>query len=114
MPFVKRDAEGKIVAAFREPVENGLEEGPPDDPGLAGFLDEIHADGEDWVESDLAMARVLEDLIDLLMEKGVIQFTDLPSAAQRKLLDRTGLRREFAYVESLFGPDGGEGGEKFL
>jgi hypothetical protein len=32
-------------------------------------------------------------------------FTDLPPAAQQKLLSRRGLRREFAYVETLFSPD---------
>jgi hypothetical protein len=114
MPFVKRDSEGKIVAAFGEPLENGLEEVAADDPGLTGFLKEIHEDGGDWVESDLALARVLEDLIDVLINRGVIQFTDLPADAQRKLLDRTGFRREFAYVESLFGSEGGEDGGKFL
>jgi len=39
-------------------------------------------------QSDLALVRVLEDLIDTLIERGVMQFTDLPEAAQSKLLDR--------------------------
>ena len=39
-------------------------------------------------ESDSAIARVLEDLIDILITRGVIQFTDLPEAAQGKLLNR--------------------------
>jgi len=34
-----------------------------------------------------------------------MQFTDLPMAAQKKLLARRGLRKEFAYVEDLFGGD---------
>jgi hypothetical protein len=57
------------------------------------------------MESDLGLARVLEDLIDLLIEKGTFMFTDLPPAAQQKLLSRRGLRREFSYVETLFSPD---------
>lgn len=44
-------------------------------------------------DSDLGLARVLEDLIDLLSQKGVIQFTDLPEAAQEKLLSRKDLRK---------------------
>ena len=44
-------------------------------------------------DSDLGLARVLEDLIDLLSQKGVIQFTDLPKAAQEKLLSRKDLRK---------------------
>lgn len=39
-------------------------------------------------QSDLALVRVIEDLIDTLIEKGLIQFTDLPAAAQAKLLSR--------------------------
>lgn len=39
-------------------------------------------------QSDLALVRVIEDLIDTLIEKGLIQFTDLPPAAQAKLLSR--------------------------
>jgi hypothetical protein len=31
---------------------------------------------------------VLEDVIDVLITRGVIQFTDLPEAAQSKLLER--------------------------
>ena len=39
-------------------------------------------------ESDVGLARVLEDVIDVLITRGVIQFTDLPEAAQAKLLER--------------------------
>lgn len=38
--------------------------------------------------SDHALARVTEDLIDILITRGVIQFTDFPPAAQAKLLER--------------------------
>ena len=38
--------------------------------------------------SDSALARVTEDLIDILIHRGVIQFTDFPAAAQAKLLQR--------------------------
>jgi hypothetical protein len=33
-------------------------------------------------QSDLEMVRVLEDLIEVLMSKGVISITDLPPVAQ--------------------------------
>ena len=39
-------------------------------------------------QSDTSLVRVLEDLIDVLITRGVIQFTDLPEAAQAKLLER--------------------------
>ncbi len=38
--------------------------------------------------SDAGLARVTEDLIDILINRGVIQFTDFPPAAQAKLLER--------------------------
>lgn len=37
--------------------------------------------------------RVLEDVINVLMDKGVISFTDLPEPAQQKLLERQSLRK---------------------
>lgn len=39
-------------------------------------------------DSDAGLARVTEDLIDILITRGVIQFTDFPPAAQAKLLER--------------------------
>jgi len=38
--------------------------------------------------TDAGLARVTEDLIDILINRGVIQFTDFPPAAQAKLLER--------------------------
>ena len=38
--------------------------------------------------SDASLARITEDLIDILIHRGVIQFTDFPPAAQAKLLQR--------------------------
>jgi hypothetical protein len=43
-------------------------------------------------QSDQAMARVLEDVVNLLVDQGTIRFTDLPQAAQAKLLSRRELR----------------------
>lgn len=120
MPFVHKDAAGKILAVYTDPVEGG-QEVAPDDPALKEF---IHnnipgADGgggNEWMESDLALARVIEDLIEVLIDKKLIMFTDFPEGAQKKLLSRRGLRKEFDLVEDLFGEgddenfDTGEGG----
>lgn len=43
-------------------------------------------------QSDAELARVTEDLISVLVQKGTILFTDLPEAVQTKLLDREALR----------------------
>ena len=45
-------------------------------------------------QSDTELARVTEDLITVLVKKGVILFTDLPEAVQTKLLDREALRNK--------------------
>lgn len=47
-------------------------------------------------QTDTGLARVLEDLIDVLITRGVIQFTDLPDAAQSKLLERRQTRASLA------------------
>jgi hypothetical protein len=60
-------------------------------------------------ESDTAIARVLEDLIDILITRGVIQFTDLPEAAQGKLLNRRQTRAMLKDPLQLL-PGEGDGG----
>ena len=54
------------------------------DKDRTGFEAEHHA----LAASDAGLARVTEDLIDILITRGVIQFTDFPPAAQAKLLER--------------------------
>jgi len=120
MPFVKRDAEGKIIAVYENPADGTTEEISAGDSGLSEFLTRAggaQGGAGEWLESDLALARVLEDLIDILIEKNVLVFTDFPPAAQHKLLQRRGLRSQFSYVDSLFADDdmefgaAGPGGE---
>lgn len=48
---------------------------------------------ERLADSDQATVRVLEDLIETLIHKGLIHFTDLPEAAQARLIERRTLRR---------------------
>ncbi|NQV82870.1 MAG: tryptophan synthase subunit beta like protein [Rhodospirillales bacterium] len=106
MPFVHKDATGKILAVYTEPMD-GTQEVASDDPALKAFIQQnlpgAEGGGGEWMESDLALARVIEDLIEVLIDKKLIMFTDFPAGAQRKLLDRRGLRKEFDLVEDLFG-----------
>ncbi len=108
MPFVHKDAAGKILAVYTDPVE-GAQEVSPDDPALKEFIQSnipgAAGGGNEWMESDLALARVIEDLIEVLIDKKVIMFTDFPEGAQKKLRDRRGRRKEFDLVEDLFGDD---------
>jgi len=107
MPFVHKDADGKILAVYEDLID-GTEEVASNDPELVAFITKNIPSAsldDDWVQSDLALSRVVEDLVDVLIEKNLIMFTDLPEGAQQKLMERRGLRKEFTYVENLFGDD---------
>lgn len=104
MPYVMRNAEGRIVAVLSEEVP-GSEMVGSNDPGLQTFLQsdspEQRAQRE-LMESDLGLIRVIEDLINVLIERGAIMFTDFPEPVQRKLMARSGMRKEFSYMDDLF------------
>ena len=60
-------------------------------------------------ETDTGLARVLEDLIDVLITRGHIQFTDLPEAAQAKLLERRQTRANLTHRLDLLSDEGDHG-----
>ena len=60
-------------------------------------------------QTDAGLARVLEDLIEVLITRGLIQFTDLPEPAQAKLLERRETRAILADRLDLLPPDGDSG-----
>ncbi|MBO9678482.1 hypothetical protein [Paenacidovorax monticola] len=61
------------------------------------------------IESDADLARVTEDLVNLLVQKGVILFTDLPPGAQAKLLARQQTRANMVNSLKLLGEDSEDG-----
>jgi hypothetical protein len=71
--------------------------------------DDTSSSAEALSQSDAAIARVLEDLIDVLIGRGVIQFTDLPEAAQTKLMTRRQTRAKLSNSLHLLPEDGDEG-----
>jgi hypothetical protein len=97
MPYVVRDASGKIVQVFDQPVSASAEPISADSEDYQCYLREHAAQTADDVrrqlaESDAGMARLVEDLVDVLITKGVIKFTDLPAAAGAKYLERQAAR----------------------
>ena len=46
--------------------------------------------------SDMGIIRLLEDLIELLIQKNIILFTELPEQAQGKITERKRLRETIA------------------
>jgi hypothetical protein len=99
MPYVKRDASGRIIALLQAPEENAQELLPADHPDIQIFLGGIVPQIEggsasaELSESDLALIRVIEDIVDMLIEKNVIMFTDLPQEAREKILLRKSTRK---------------------
>jgi hypothetical protein len=105
MAFVKRGEDGRIVAVSAACDEIHHEQVAETSAELEAFMREISGPAAPLVESDLRLVRVLEDVIDLLVEKGVFRFTDLPAPAQEKLLSRRSLRSSLRGL-NLLGEEG--------
>ncbi|NIC04218.1 tryptophan synthase subunit beta like protein [Billgrantia bachuensis] len=92
--YIKRNESGQVVQVSREATAECREFVPPSSPELQSFVSE-EGDAENLAlsKSDLAFVRVLEDVINVLMDKGVLSFTDLPEPAQQKLMERQSLRK---------------------
>ena len=105
MPYVKRDARGSIVAVSQTPEAGCLEAVAADDEQLQQFLGTLSGNHSELQASDQDFVRVLEDVVDLLMDKGVILFTELPASAQDKIMRRQRLRSEMGSALDLLGDD---------
>lgn len=107
MPYVIRDAEGR-VAGLVETGSDAAEMLPATHPDVLDFLarDQTVPTSR-FLASDLALIRVVEDLIEVLVRKHVIALTDLPAPAQEKLLDRRSMRAYLSDVSGVF--DEGDG-----
>ncbi len=99
MPYIVRNEDGNIVSIHGVSTPEVCEELAPEDPELRAFLGQNEAKAEthrNLQDSDLEFVRVLEDLLTVLINKNVIMLTDLPEAAQRKVMHRQGLRCELS------------------
>lgn len=108
MLYVTRDGEGRISELNSTPTGESPESLPSDHPDVLQF---IH---ERWRQSELdqldrGFVRAIEDLIELLIAKELIMFTDLPAKVQEKLLRRKEVRQQTHY----FG-DMGIGGDDII
>lgn len=101
MPFVKRDVHGRILAVSMESVGDGWDEVDAGSAELGNFAKALQDSQSELAASDLALARVLEDLIDLLVDQSIIRFTDLPTAAQEKLSTRRSTRASMRRLNLL-------------
>lgn len=100
MPYVQRDASGQISAIFQKPGANADEFLPNDHPDIQIFFGGIvpqkekNAATSQLSETDISLIRVIEDIVDTLIDKNVIMFTDLPLHAREKILQRKTTRKK--------------------
>lgn len=116
MFYVQRNTDGQLMRVEAEAYAESTETLPADHPDLqAWFANEVMATSlkqltqikqlKQLQKSDLEMIRVLDDLIEVLISKGVILVTDLPAPAQAKLMDRTQAREALGGLSQLVGDD---------
>ncbi len=111
MMHIQRDERGEIIGLLQRPLtahEAGSGEwqvADPADPDVLAFVRQLGGTGNPLAMTDAELARVTEDLIDVLIDRSVIQFTDLPVAAQNKLLQRRQTRATLANRLNLLGGD---------
>lgn len=93
MPYVLRSPQGQILSLHRQ-AEEIAEFLPSDDPQVLAFLggDEEGVPAQQFASLDADLVRVLEDLIDALIQRNILMVTDLPVEAQQKLFNRKNFR----------------------
>lgn len=95
MAYVLRNSQGQIIAASAtEKPSNDWMQIEATDKEYINFLEHSLAEGDEFRESDIHLARVLEDVITLLVERNIIRFTDLPEQAQKRLNQRQSMRHK--------------------
>lgn len=95
MVYVERDEQGTIINLGLVAAEN-YEYICLSSPELVSFIQNA-PNREELTrvvldQLDLDMVRVIEDLIDILIERNLMIFTDLPPAVQNKLLFKRKIR----------------------
>ena len=107
MPFVRRNTQGQIDSLHRHDDGGGLEFLSDDHPDVRAFVGAQPVEPEAFGRLDADFVRVIEDVIDTLIVKNIINITDLPEQAQAKLFARKSFReRVTRHSLKLFGDSG--------
>ncbi len=108
MVYVERDGQGRLLRVEQQPFE-GAEHMAVESEELQNWLkvkEEVKARLERLHSSDLELVRVLEDVIIVLVDRGVIQYTDLPAAAREKLDQRAVARADLEGLNTILKESG--------
>lgn len=95
--YVARDHNGAITKVVSRAEDEAMEEIFKEDPELIAFVTEGGAEPAlraYLASSDAELLRVLEDLVNVLIDRNIVLLTDFPEAAQRKLMQRISVRRK--------------------
>jgi hypothetical protein len=101
MLYAIRNPEGRIIG-LTESAQPGLQAVDVKNRDVLEFLSINDEDfsAEDFLDqSDVGTVRIIEDIIDILIAKNLVLFTDFPLASQKKLLSRK-LARSIIQAES--------------
>ena len=97
MLYIERDNNGNIIALHNKPEKGVSEQKSIMDEEIIEFLNK-NVDTDPWMQllslSDIGIIRILEDLIDILIRKNIILFTELPAEAQTKINERKQIRKK--------------------
>ncbi len=95
MPYVRRGSDGSIDSLHRHDT-GGLEFLPDGHEEVHAFIGQGNTTPGEFGRLDADFVRVIEDVIDTLIVKNVINITDLPGEAQAKLFARKSFRERTA------------------
>lgn len=95
MLYVERNEQGEIVVIRRDNHGEVCEMKEAMDEEILDFLRENAPQDStlrNLAELDIKTIRIIDDVVELLIRKNLIMFSELPPAAQEKLLTRKRLR----------------------
>ena len=113
MLYVSRDKSGQVNGIFLKKSPTARESLPENHPDITLFFNTVRSEEitqpafMDLTKSDLAFIRVIEDLIDLLIAKNILTFTELPEKVREKILSRKDVRGNLSGCNDLVVSDKG-------
>ena len=116
MPYIQRNNSGRILALYAQPSYAQQEFLASNEPEIQAFLTQEHSpiDGsqgerldlmDELTRSDMESIRIIDDLVEVLVNNSTIRLSDLPSAARAKLLSRKQARDTLSDFPDLLEDD---------
>lgn len=97
MVYVERNQKGEIISLCKNAETPGMECKLSVDTEILDFFDSVGSCSERFqllASTDATTARIVEDVVDLLVSKNLIMFTELPEEAQQKIRARKRIRKD--------------------